>query len=193
VGTTLINFARLWPRLCYAALGYGALAALLVTTPAYAGQQTATAKTVVVTALSLIKSEDLEFGTIIPTAALGTVTVSPSGVRTATGGAVLAGGIFHAAEFAGRGARRNQQISISFGALSILITRSGGTQTMVVDSFKLDAPPSASLAVVAAGSRFRIVPASAVFDFPVGATLRVGAGQAPGNYTGTFTVTVDYR
>jgi hypothetical protein len=182
------GFAILW--LC-------ALTALFAATPARAGQQSGTAKIVVVTALSLVKSADLEFGIIIPTAVAGTVVVSPLSVRTATGGAVLAGGIFHAAEFNGRGARRNQQISISFGASfgapSILIRRSGGTETMVVDTFTLGAPPSASLAPVAGGNRFRIVPATAIFDFPVGATLRVGANQAPGNYTGTFTVTVDYR
>jgi Domain of unknown function (DUF4402) len=170
--------------------------ALLAATPSYAQSfsSTGTATASIVETLGLTNTVDLEFGTIIPASTAGSVTVTPTGLRTATGGVVLVGTGFHPAEFAGRGARRNQQISISFGAVSIILRKVGDpTKTMIVDTFRLGAPPSASLAPVAASTRFRIVPVNLIYDFPVGATLRVGANQSQGVYEGTFKVTVEYR
>jgi Domain of unknown function (DUF4402) len=172
------------------------LLAMLAAVPASAQTftGTGTAKTAIVESLGLTKVEDLEFGTIIAAATPGSVTVTPAGLRTSTGGAILVGTGFHPAEFAGRGARRNQQISISFGAISITLKKIGDpTKTMTVDSFRLAAPPSASLSPVAGGNRYRINTTNVIFDFPVGATLRVGANQSQGVYEGTFKVTVEYR
>lgn len=42
------------------------------------------------------------------------------------------------------------------------------------------------------GATNRKVPLSSAFNFSVGGTLNVGAGQADGDYVGTFTVTVQY-
>lgn len=162
-------------------------------TPAYAGRADGTTQVAIVDTLSLVSTKDLEFGSITSNGAAGTVIVSPTGVRTATGGAVLAGGVFHAAEFAGRG-RRNQQVQITFGAPSISIKRVGGTETMIVDSFTLSSPPSGTLANLGGPTgRYRIMPATGIFDFPVGARLNVGVNQVPGNYEGSFSVTVNYN
>ena len=172
------------------------LAVGLAATPSHAQTftGTGTAKTAILESLGLTNVAHLEFGTLIPAATAGSVTVTPLGLRTTTGGVIPAGPIFHPAQFAGRGARRNQQISIRFGAASIILQKVGDpTKTMTVDSFALAAPPSASLSPVAAGTRYRINTTNAIFDFPVGATLRVGANQAQGVYEGTFTVTVEYR
>jgi len=62
----------------------------------------------------------------------------------------------------------------------ITVKRVGGTQTMTVSNWTLD------------GNSNRKVPLSQTIDFAVGATLTVGANQAPGVYTGTFSVTVQY-
>ena len=40
---------------------------------------------------------------------------------------------------------------------------------------------------------FRIASSTGMFAFPLGATLRVGARQAPGIYTGTFSVVLEYQ
>jgi spore coat protein U-like protein len=178
------------PRFALAAL---LLPALALAAPARAGQTVGVSQAAIVEPLSLINTADLEFGAIASNGAAGTVTVSPLGVRTATGGAILAGGTFHPAEFSGFG-RRNQQIRIAFGAPSILVTRAGGTQTMVVDNFTLNSPPSGSLANLGGPTgRYRISSTTGVFDFPIGARLNVAANQAQGNYVGSFTVTVTYQ
>ena len=62
----------------------------------------------------------------------------------------------------------------------ITVTRVGGTETMTVGNWTLDGPTN------------RRIPLNTTFDFAVGATLTVGASQAEGAYTGTFTITVQY-
>jgi Domain of unknown function (DUF4402) len=164
--------------------------ALWASAPALAGQSAGTAKVDVVGALSLIRTQDLLFGNAIAGATAGNVVVSDTGVRTRTGGVTLAGGIFQPAEFAGRGTR-NQHITITFGAPSIVITRSGGGATMTVDTFTIIMPADGSLAVN--GPRWRITPANGIYSFLIGATLHVGVNQASGNYLGTFAVTANYQ
>ena len=43
-----------------------------------------------------------------------------------------------------------------------------------------------------ASPRFTIASALGNYNFPVGATLEVGANQTPGDYSGTFTITLNY-
>jgi Domain of unknown function (DUF4402) len=167
-----------------------ALLAVLASAPAHAGQGTGTGKADVVGALSLIRTQDLLFGNVIAGGTTGNVVVSGTGIRTKTGGVTLAGGTFQPAEFAGRGTR-NQHITITFGAPSIVITRSGGGATMAVDTFTIIMPADGSLAVN--GPRWRITPATGIYSFLIGATLRVGVNQASGSYLGTFAVTANYQ
>lgn len=157
---------------------------------AHAAIGTGTAQVSVLTVGSIVKSADLDFGSIVATTTAGTVIVTPAGVRSATGGAILAGSSFSAAAFTGRGSRRNQQIIVTLPT-SILITRVAGTQAMTVNNFTMGTSPT--LAAVAAGRRFRIVPADSTFEFPVGATLIVSARQMSGAYTGLFTIDVAYQ
>ena len=162
---------------------------------AFAQTINGSAEVVVVSSLSLVKSDDLNFANIIPTAAAGTVTVSPAGVRTATGGSVLAGGSPSAAAFSGLGAR-NQQVRISFGAASITLNRTGGGATMTVDTFTLQALVANGLSQIGAGNgppRYRITSSTGLFSFTVGARLLVAGNQPGGLYTGSFNVTVDYQ
>jgi spore coat protein U-like protein len=142
--------------------------------------------------LSLAKTADLEFGTLISSATAGTVTVSTTGVRTVTGGVTPAGGTVSAAGFAGFG-RRTQQIVILFGAPSILIKRVGGTQTMAVNNFTVNPVGGSGLTQLGGSGRHRISSATGLFDFTVGARLNVGANAVPGDYVGTFNVTVNYQ
>jgi Domain of unknown function (DUF4402) len=92
--------------------------------------------------------------------------------------------------FAGRGAN-NQSVQISLAANSIQLTRVGGTQKMTVDTFIIGSTPTAQLTT---NPRvFTIASPTGIFTFPVGATLRVGANQAAGNYLGTFAITLVYQ
>lgn len=160
---------------------------------AFAQSTTGTIRTTIVPRLSLVKTADLDFGQIMASStASGSVTVTPTGSRSAGGGAALAGGTVTAGEFTGLGTR-NQLVVFSFASPSVLLTRVSGTETMSVDSFILGATTADGLNDLGNSGRWRIIANSGQFRMPVGATLRVGANQPPGAYQGTFTLTAVYQ
>jgi Domain of unknown function (DUF4402) len=169
------------------------LAAMIfgASTSAVAAPQSTEAQAVIVTPLSFFKVDDLIFGRILPSATAGTVTVDPTGVRTKTGGVTLFnGGGEQPSRFAGRGAP-GQIVAISLTSTPNVLTRVGGTQTMALSTFVIGSTPT----VVLTGTNqfFQINNTSGIFNFPVGATLAVGANQMAGNYAGTFVVTLNYQ
>lgn len=166
---------------------------LLQAQPASAKQRVTTsgvAQAIIVTRLSLVKTQDLDFGQLIAGTAAGTVTLAPDGVRSSTGGVRLAGSDGHPASFSGLG-RQNQSVTLSVNSNTGTLRRVGGTETMRFDTFVIGSTPQAQLTIVPLA--FRISAANGQFAFPVGATLRVGARQAPGIYSGTFTLTINYQ
>jgi hypothetical protein len=156
---------------------------------AHAGTANSRGTAVMVSPLTFFVVDELDFGRVIAGTSAGTVVVSPDGVRTATGGVTLASGAFQPVNFAGRG-RINQFVSISLATSPNRITRVGGTQQMTIDTFVIGSSPTAILTTTPL--QFRITGAGGIFNFPVGATLRVGANQTPGNYVGTFRITLNY-
>lgn len=155
--------------------------------PAKAEVERGNAEITLVRPLSFVIDDDLDFGTLIPANVAGTVTMAPTGVRTATNGIVLVGGGHSPASFAGRGTF-NQRVDISLGSNSIFITGPG--TRMRVRTFVVGSTPTAVLTTTPL--RFRIAAANGIFRFPVGATLEVGANQAPGTYSGTWSITLNY-
>jgi hypothetical protein len=155
--------------------------AALLPCAAFAATSTGTAEVAIVTPLTLVKIDDLSFGSVIASAAAGTVTVDEyTEARTVTGGVTAYGGTVTAAKFSGLTVSTSHlKIDVPNG--SITITRVGGTQTMQVNNFQLN------------GNKNDWVPLTTLFTFQVGARLNVGANQAAGTYVGTFDVTVDYR
>lgn len=171
-------------RLNRVAFGIGlALTAL----PAHAEAVQGEAEVTVVRPLSFVIDDNLDFGSLLPSNVAGTVTLTPAGARTATNGIVLVGTGFKPASFAGRGAF-NQRVDVSLGSNSIFITGPG--TRMRVSNFVIGSTPTAVLTT--APRRFRIASTTGVFGFPVGATLDVGANQAPGTYSGTWSITLNY-
>lgn len=158
--------------------------------PASAAQRNTLGKAVVVGALSFLNVEELEFGSLLAGPALGTVVVAPDGARTSTGGVTLSGGLVQPARFAGRGTF-NQIVAVSISANSYTLTRAGGGGTMTLDTLVIGSTPTAVLGPTP--QTFRISSPTGIFNFPVGGTLRVGANQAPGDYSGTIVVTLNYQ
>jgi hypothetical protein len=153
-----------------------------------ADAEVADAEVTIVRPLSFVIDDNLDFGAVIRGTTAGTVTVAPNGTRTSTGGVILANGGGHKpASFAGRGTF-NQRVDVSLGAASIFVNGPG--TRMRVRTFVLGSTPTAVL--TATPQRFRIAAATGIFSFPVGATLEVGANQAPGKYTGTWSITLNY-
>ena len=166
-----------------------AIAALgLLPVSAQAGTSLGDAQVTLVMPLSFIRYEDLNFGRIIPANVAGTVTISPTNVRTASSGIALVGTDFQVARFAGMGTQ-NQRVRIRITPDTILLTGPG--PAMTVTNFTIG--PDPALQQIGTSPNYRIAPANGIFWFTVGGTLNVGAAQPGGAYSGTFTATIDYQ
>lgn len=157
------------------------VSALAFACPAHAATATGNSQAVILTPLSVVNTDTLRFGDIIAGASAGTVTIDPyTEARTTTGGATAYGGAVSAGKFTGL-SDGTSHLKIDVPVGSITITRVGGGATMLVDNFDIN------------GNKNNWVPGGAVYTFNVGARLRVGANQMTGTYTGTYSVTVNYR
>jgi len=139
----------------------------------------ATGRATILKSLSVLKKADLDFGKLLAGGA-GTAVINPvSGALTTTGALTPVGSGAHRALFTATGSR-NSVVLIRLPKNPVTLTRVGGTETMTVSNWTLD------------GSTNRRFPLGSAFDFGVGGTLNVAAGQADGTYSGTFTITVQY-
>jgi hypothetical protein len=173
------------------------LPALFMCSPAQAATHTATANVALLEKLSLLKTADLDFGWMVAGPTAGTVTVGgtvAAPTRTSTGGVTPTPSSFHPAEFRGYG-DRNQRVFITVViSPPNYLTRVSGTEQMLLDNFTITA--GSGIQNNGPAGRFKINPGSGstgLFDFTVGGRLNVGAGQTPGAYRGTFTVSVVYQ
>lgn len=187
----LSNAARRRAGMCQsAAIALGLV--LLVPAPAAAQTATGTAQAVIVEPLGLVKVQDLKFGRIAATTSGGTIVVNAdTGACTASGSVRSAGGC-GSAQFAGRGVRR-LTVRIQVPAAVNLTGPAGAT--MVADTITLGASPDLVFLGGAIGGtrRYQVSTSSGIFTFRMGGRLNVGAGQRPGQYSGTFPVTVEYQ
>lgn len=131
--------------------------------------------------LTLLNTDDLDFGVLFPSATAGTATLDAvTGVVTTTGGVLAGPQPTSPAAFIGAGTRQRPVI-LRVPTSPITLTRVGGTETMTVSNFTLDGP------------QVRHITPFEAFEFQVGGRLSVGANQAGGTYVGTFDVTAQYQ
>ena len=176
-------------RLKKSAILMGSLAAVFAANPAFADTEQANSEAVIIRPLSFISYEDLKFGKIVPATTAGTVTVATDGTRTTNNpNIILVGNDEQNARFTGQGTF-NQRVDVSLGANSIFITGPGAP--MRVRTFTIGSTPSVVLTTTP--RRFRIASTSGIFAFTIGATLEVGANQAPGQYSGNWDITLEYQ
>ena len=148
------------------------------------GQATATASATIVTPISIANNGDLNFGNVVASLAGGTVTITPAGVRSAVGVTLPAtAGTVTPAHFNVTG---TANFSYSIAITGTPVTVSSGANNMTVNAFT-------STPVAGAGTG--LLDGAGAQTIDVGATLVVGASQAPGFYTSAipFTVTVNYN
>lgn len=168
-------------RLAIAAAAAGTLACI----PAHAANQTGTATTVIVRPNTLVKVEDLDFGTIASGPTAGTVSVNAvTGARSTTGGATAIGTLSQRATFQGTGGILLITVS---GDTSVTLTRAGGGGTMTASLVRAATTSGGGIALLGG----TLLP-SGVQTYYVGGTLNVGANQPAGDYSGTFQLTVNY-
>ena len=156
--------------------------------PAYADTAVGVTKIAILRPLSFFITDQLNFGTVMAGTTAGDVVLAPDGTRTSTGGVILMGNSHQPAVFAGLGSF-NQRIDISISSNTINLTGPGAP--MQVKTWVIGSTPTALLTT--SPLRFRIRGAGGAFQFPLGATLRVGANQLPGVYTGNYTITLVYQ
>jgi len=125
-------------------------------------------------------STPLDFGTIARSSTAGTVTITPVGGQSPSGGvSVLSSSGFSAAPFAVTG-ENDASFNITVPSNSTVeLTRSGGSETMAVNDF--------------AHNSTLVLSGTGAGTFSVGATLYVNADQIAGDYTGSFAITVAYQ
>jgi Mat/Ecp fimbriae major subunit len=140
---------------------------------AQAASASATARAKILSDIALSNTSDLDYGTIVPAASISIVSVSTAGVRSCGAGLTCLA-TPSAAGFTIAGTT-GQTVTVSVPA-SITLTSGSDTMTSTLVS-------SASLVTLAASAG----------SFSVGGILFVGASQAEGDYTGSFTATVNYQ
>ena len=146
----------------------------------------------VIEPLSITRLDDLDFGDLVVTTG-GTVVLTP----TATPTCVTTGGVVHSAEcqpavFGGSG-QSGQRVRVR-RPIGNTITLTGPGTDMTVTNITIDGDPD--LVPVSSNpnwERYTIGSADGTFVFRVGGTLNVNAAQAPGLYTGTFEIRLDYQ
>ena len=160
-------------RLKFAVAGVALAAAGLSANAANAATASASGRAKTIGAVTVTNTSDLQFGTIAAAPSPSVVDIATNGTRTCGAGLGCTGSTT-AADFA-IGGTTGYVTTVSAPAS---ITLTSGTNTMLA----LLNPTSGLVTLVAgAGS------------FSIGGTLLVGGAQAEGDYTGTFTATVNYQ
>ena len=162
-----------------AALG----ATLMAAAPAQAVPATTDSdgRALILVPLTLTKIDDLDFGTVIPSAVSGVVIINATtGHRTFAGGVTgipsLSG---NRAYFGGAGVP-NQPVFVMLSPPAQLTSAAGDTIDV--------------LGLTIDGSPIRTIdPTTRAFFVGVGGTLLIGANQPEGDYTADFSMTVDYQ
>lgn len=124
---------------------------------------------------------NMSFGSFSPSGG-GTISVSAGGARTKSGGVILSGQgpMASAAQFTLTGTpSANVVISLPPDGMTQLSDGSGNT--MALNGFVSSPGPVGTLS------------GGGTLTLAVGATLSVGNSQAPGSYSGFFTVTINYE
>lgn len=153
-----------------------------IAAPASAGTLPATApagaKALLLLPLSITKVDDLDFGSVVPSATSGTVSIAADGSgQSVTGGVTpIPSGTASRALFAGAGSP-GQTVNIFLAPPPNLSDGAGHT---VPISLSLE---SATVTIDSTHS----------FSVGVGGTVTVAANQVAGTYTGTFTVLAQYN
>lgn len=146
-------------------------------------QASANATATIVKAISIDKVKDLQFGKIIAAPTAGQVAIQLDGTRTIAAGNVVLfnqGSDHQAASFKTIGSPGAAYYLVLPADGSVSLTGPSGSDPMTIEGFVHSATGTLDAAT---GEE----------TFNVGATLNVGANQAPGQYTGTFTVTAAYN
>jgi hypothetical protein len=152
--------------------------------------EAADARAIILRFASIVQTQELDFGDIVrSTTTAGTVTISPTGTRTSTGGVVPILNTFSAGRFIGYGTT-NRRVQLNVVPNQVDISNPNGA-TMRVDNFTLG--NLSGLTAQGGSNQYRITAANGRFSFGIGARVNVAANQDPGQYQGTYQVVFNYQ
>lgn len=160
-------------------------AALCASQPVRAAVATATSTSTVVAPIAVARGADLTFGKFAATAP-GTVIISTSGARTATGGIVLIAGATNTAARFDVSGGDGATYSIALGGTAVLT--SPASDTMGFTPISDLTAGGATSGNVSSGTL-----TGGAQSIYVGGILNVIAAQPAGLYSGTVTATVEYN
>jgi len=149
---------------------------MTVFSPANAASETIGGDAVVVEPIQFALLLEMDFGKIAPNPLGGTVALDPSDGSRDCSGAMACIGSFSISELQVSGS--DAQVTVSYSP-SLQLTGPGDPMTVTPDL------PGGS------GQTFNMTGGSLLLRF--GATLTTNANQAPGSYSGPFTVDVSYQ
>ena len=130
--------------------------------------------------MTIQNNQELSFGSFVAGSG-GSVTIGTSGARSASGGVLLIpSGAGAAAQFTVSGDANATYTILLPGNDFVKLSGPGGD--MFINDFT-GSPSGAAGQLSAGGSQ----------SLSVGGTLNVASGQPPGQYAGSFSVTVDYN
>lgn len=129
--------------------------------------------------ITITTTTNLVFGKVAAGSG-GSVVISPAGVRTSTGGVTVLSSV------SGSAAAFNLQGLASTAYIITLptntaVTLTSGANSMTVTDFTVS--PGLTGTFSAGGTQ----------SITVGATMNIGANQPQGDYSGNFSITVDYQ
>lgn len=145
----------------------------------------------IVTPISIVWAQDMNFGNVAVSTAIGTVVLAPAGTRTSPADGVTLpanAGTVTAATFTVSGQGTYTYAITLPTTLELTTASAGADQTMTVNTFT---SASANGVIASAG----LLSAGGTDTVSVGATLNVGASQVAGSYTNAsdLLVTVNYN
>lgn len=156
------------------ALAIGFVAGMAASASSFAATASGTASASVLQPIAITAGQSLEFGAFAGNSA-GTVVIDTAGARSATGGVLLANN---------NGTYRQGQFSVT----------GTGNSTFAItypSAFNITSGANSMSVTVAGPATGTLSSGSATIN--VGGTVTVGANQAAGSYTGTYTMTVEYN
>ena len=152
-------------------------------------QEAGDSKVIILSPLSFLTIEDLDFGSVIvPASGNGLVTIDPVTSGASYSNIDYVAGVANAPQrgrFLGSGSA-NQVVHVTTTLPTILEKSPGGPAVPV--SLVLDRDPDGS-GVYA----YTVDPVSLTFEIGVGGTLTVPTGTEPGDYSAMFDVTATYQ
>jgi hypothetical protein len=185
-----MNFKKMSRR---ALIAFGLVASATGAMAQSSATATGTATANVVRPITITASRALAFGNVVPGAAIGTLVIAgtAAGAQSVTGGVTQPGsqkGTVTSAQFAVAG-EGSFTYTLTIPTAPVTISDSATTpNTMSVDTFTSDVATTAG-----AGTLSGTAGTAGTQTVSVGGTLNVGANQAAGSYTGSFSVTVAYN